>query len=327
MDPTRRLQPGDIRTSRQIYDDGECLSTLRTRVRTGEVTRLWSGCYIPTAVWESLVPQQRALAVHLACLRRARTPITFCHLSAALTHGLSLLHPPQELHLGGDPKPASAHPRVRTHRVPDAGRIRVTTETGLPATSLERTALDCARSLTELEAWIILDQCAARGITRDALVELAAQRPRAHGLRRARRAIDQMDARSGSPAETLARYRIHQAGLPAPDLQTRVETGRDRYYLDLAWPQLRVAVEVDGRAKYRDYGPTDEALIREREREKRIQNLGWVVLRVGWHELRHRPQVFLMRLAECLLAQQLSRGLPPLDLDALRRRLADLPLT
>lgn len=83
-----------------------------------------------------------------------------------------------------------------------------------------------------------------------------------------------------------------------------------------------MAVEVDGRIKYTDCGPTQEVLIAEREREKRIQNTGWTLRRTGWHEQVRGPRDFLVRLAHCLLAQQLRLGLPPLDLDRVRRRVA-----
>ncbi|WIM70426.1 hypothetical protein [Corynebacterium suedekumii] len=62
-----------------------------------------------------------------------------------------------------------------------------------------------------------------------------------------------------------------------------------------------LVVEVDGEMKYRGaFGVTpDEAIRRERRREKEIQNLGYVVLRISAADLRD-PAGFLTLIADTL---------------------------
>jgi very-short-patch-repair endonuclease len=62
------------------------------------------------------------------------------------------------------------------------------------------------------------------------------------------------------------------------------------YRLDFAWPELKVWVEVDGRAKYGRWlrpgeSPTD-AVLREKLREDAIREAtGWICIRVTWADL------------------------------------------
>lgn len=322
MDPSRIVTAEDIRTAAQARALGTPASALRAAVADGRLTRLWPACYIPTQLWEELPPQQRALAIHYAFHAKTGARITYSHTSAALAHGVSLLRVPQELHLAGDPKPGYRHRSLRTHRLPDVATHRVRTDLDLPAASLEQTALACARTLPMLDALVVLDQLAARHVDLTRLSQLLRTSSGTHGNRQALLAVAAADARAGSPAETLTRWRLREAGLPEPELQIEVRTTRGRSFLDLGWPGLRVAVEVDGRIKYTDCGPTQEVPIAEREREKRIQNTGWTLRRTGWHEQVRGPRDFLVELAHCLLAQQLRLGLPPLDLDRVRRRVA-----
>ncbi|OAX62801.1 hypothetical protein A5N15_04410, partial [Rothia kristinae] len=234
----------------------------------------------PTQLWRSSSAAE-ALAIHYAFHAKTGARIIYSHTSAALAHGISLLRVPQELHLAGDPKPGYRHRSLRTHRLPDVARHRVRTDLDLPATSLEQTALACARTLPMLDALVVLDQLAARRVDLARLAHLLRTSPGTHGNQQALLAVSAADARAGSPAETLTRWRLREAGLPEPELQIEVRTSQGRSFLDLGWPQLRVAVEVDGRIKYTDYGPTQEVLIAEREREKRIQNVGWLIRRTA----------------------------------------------
>lgn len=60
------------------------------------------------------------------------------------------------------------------------------------------------------------------------------------------------DPFSESPGESVARLVVRASGLPAPVTQYRYEDREEgrRYYIDLAWPQLRIAIEFDGFMKY-----------------------------------------------------------------------------
>ncbi|MFP5321979.1 MAG: endonuclease domain-containing protein [Acidimicrobiia bacterium] len=65
------------------------------------------------------------------------------------------------------------------------------------------------------------------------------------------------------------------AGLPTPLAQVWVQAPSGRYRLDLAWPDLRVAIEVDGR-QHAD----PEAVAADAIRDEALRALGWTVIRV-----------------------------------------------
>jgi hypothetical protein len=60
-------------------------------------------------------------------------------------------------------------------------------------------------------------------------------------------------------------------------------------FADFAWPDHGVLGEFDGKGKYlRDLRPGEgpgEALFREKLREDRLRDLGWVVVRLVWSDL------------------------------------------
>jgi hypothetical protein len=65
------------------------------------------------------------------------------------------------------------------------------------------------------------------------------------------------------------------AGLPTPVAQLWVDTPAGRFRLDLAWPDLLVAVEVDGR-QHAD----PDAVVADARRDAALAALGWTVIRV-----------------------------------------------
>ncbi|WP_256939752.1 hypothetical protein [Arthrobacter sp. BF1] len=46
-----------------------------------------------------------------------------------------------------------------------------------------------------------------------------------------------------------------------------------------------MVLEFDGKGKYFDYRPTDEAVFLERKRESALLEAGWVVIRIQWKDL------------------------------------------
>ena len=68
---------------------------------------------------------------------------------------------------------------------------------------------------------------------------------------------------------------IVEAGLPAPVVQHRVEVGGRTYFLDLAYPDRRIAIEVDGFVFHHDRRSFDH----DRERQNDLVTAGWTVLR------------------------------------------------
>ena len=67
--------------------------------------------------------------------------------------------------------------------------------------------------------------------------------------------------------------------------QYELPTGSGLFRADFADPDRRIIIEFDGKAKYSDYGPTDQVLLVERSRENALVEAGWIVLRGKWQHL------------------------------------------
>ena len=75
-----------------------------------------------------------------------------------------------------------------------------------------------------------------------------------------------------------------QQGIPMPELQAWIATrpgAPPDCRVDFLWKDQRVVGEFDGREKYRD--PAEKT--REEERETRLRDLGFVVVRWGWDDV------------------------------------------
>jgi hypothetical protein len=100
------------------------------------------------------------------------------------------------------------------------------------------------------------------------------------------------DGRSESVGETRARYMCWRQGLPAPIPNYPIldEDGVEVARLDLAWPELGVFLEFDGKVKYerlrRPGESASDVVFREKRREDMICRLtGWRCIRIVWADL------------------------------------------
>jgi very-short-patch-repair endonuclease len=73
--------------------------------------------------------------------------------------------------------------------------------------------------------------------------------------------------------------------LPPYEYQWPVDIDGHQHYIDFAYPDVRLAIEVDGYAK-RD---SRQALEHDDARQNRLLRAGWRVLRFTWHNVVHEP--------------------------------------
>ncbi|MFC4012427.1 DUF559 domain-containing protein [Nonomuraea purpurea] len=160
----------------------------------------------------------------------------------------------------------------------------VTKHKGVRLTTMERTALDCARWLPRMEAVAILDQFARKGVDMNALWH------RPLNSWRLRDTLSLVDRGARSPRESWLRIILIEGGLPRPATQIRVNLDDDRSaYLDLGWEEFKVAVEYDGRAHHTS--PIDQQYDADRRDELR---------RHGWRVIAVRRNVIPCQIADLL---------------------------
>jgi very-short-patch-repair endonuclease len=151
-------------------------------------------------------------------------------------------------------------------------------------TTPERTAYDLARWSPQLvERVVALDALAHRGAKLDAVRFLRNRYLGSHGGADIGEAIGLSDARAESPMETRVRVPLVLAGL-RPEVQYPVVVNGRRYRLDLAFPELLIAVEYDG-AKHRLQARARRDLVREAD----LSSAGWRILRFDADVVMWRP--------------------------------------
>lgn len=158
-------------------------------------------------------------------------------------------------------------------------------------TSAERTAFDLARRGTIGEAVARLDALAhATHFKVDDVRAIAEFHRHTRGLRRLDRVLELVDAGAESPQETRLRLLLMRK-FPRPSTQIPVlsPSGYPKYYLDMGWEDIGVAVEYDG-----EHHRTDPKSYRnDIKRMEYIQSVGWIVVRVV---AGNRPKEILARV-------------------------------
>jgi very-short-patch-repair endonuclease len=157
---------------------------------------------------------------------------------------------------------------VRRHVLPEdeivlVGAARVTT----PA----RTAFDLGRVTPVGDAIMGVDALRyGCDVTVDAVRALAYRHPGVRGGGRLPQVLRRSTNLSASPMESRIRVAIEDAALPLPVLQHRVGP----YHLDLAYPELKIAIEYDGREHLKP-----ARALRDLRRQAYLTAEGWTVLR------------------------------------------------
>jgi hypothetical protein len=119
---------------------------------------------------------------------------------------------------------------------------------------------------------------AATGVTPREIIVLATRYAGTKGVKRCRDAVAVMDGGAQSPKETWLRLLLVKAGFPSPQTQIPLLDGAGRTFafLDMGWPEVKIAVEYDG-----DHHRTDRAQYAwDVRRLRMVSQLGWLHIRV-----------------------------------------------
>jgi len=167
---------------------------------------------------------------------------------------------------------------VRVEDVPSAERWRVR---AAAVTSPVRTALDLACRVPLVEAVVGVDALAHRfGFPPHDVIRCAYDHPGRRGAARLPQVVKLARPAAESPMETRIRLAIVLAGLPEPQLQVPVGP----YRLDMAYPELRLGIEYDGREHL------DQArALRDLDRQAYFTARAWRIVRFPKHGVLHEP--------------------------------------
>ncbi|GAC1597123.1 MAG: hypothetical protein NVS3B21_21450 [Acidimicrobiales bacterium] len=266
-------------TIRQLRDEGVTDAPLRTMLSRSELVRRCRGLYAVTGAPVTL-DQSRLAAVlatpHAALSHGAAAGVWGASLLATARPSIIVSHRTSPI-----PKGADLH-RSRTLR-----RTDVVSHGPFPRiTRPARTLLDLARrsgltnqELEDVGADLLLGWPEERARLRTAL--------RSGGPGTARLAMlfgEYLDCGRRPPQPGIERRLlalVRSADLPPPIVHALVDTPMGRLELDLAWPEVLLAVEADS-ARWHS---SPAHLRNDRSRDQALATVGWQCLRVTWEQV------------------------------------------
>jgi len=291
---TAHAEPDGLILRDRVLSSGVDPDQLVTALRTGRLFRVQRGVYGARASQPGPLARARA-----AALSSGVSDAVVSH-TAARVHGLSV-----------PTRPAAEHVTVRR----DQRRIRrrdlhfhgrtlalgdVQVHGGVALTSVARTVFDLCAYLPRLEAVWCADDALRRGLVTAGDLTLAGRR-RLGGRGDAVAAIRiaAADGLAESILETAGRLFLADGGLPLPvaQLEVRDACGQPIARLDGGYPELKLAIEFDGRSVH----SAPEAVFRDRRRQNALESAGWRVLRFTWWDVVHDTPRFVATVRAALL--------------------------
>jgi hypothetical protein len=224
-------------------------------------------------------------------------PAVASSFSAARILGLEFLNPPpEELFV------ASAHPKVHGERrngyvlrsvgLPEH-HVRV--RHGVPITAAARTVVDLSGVLPFKDGVVVADSALRLGrVSMGRLREILGDCRSWSTARRAQQVVAFADKKSGSVLESVSRVVFHEQGLPPPDTQVAIGDEWEQYgEVDFLWELFNVIGEADGLGKYEpdERRSTRDKVRAEKQREERLFEAGYEVVRWGWEEAMDPPRL------------------------------------
>jgi hypothetical protein len=265
---------------------------LRTALRTGTLVPVWP---------RVLVDGKRSLALHTraaAALLTAGRGAVLCGQTAARLHGCSAARTATiHVRLPYD-RWARGHRGIRIHNgvvEPDD----VVDVDGLPVLALDHVVSDLLCDDETRVAIACADQAmalwpeGARPAFAAAVERRIEQRRDRRGTKRAVALLELVDGRAESPPESWLRLMVIEAGFAVPEVQYRILDldGNVVCRPDLAWPELRIALEYDGYESHFYRADRDAA------RDADLARRGWIVVRANVEDIRN-PRRLLDELAK-----------------------------
>lgn len=289
----------------QATGSGLSHEALRSLRRRGLVVRLNRHVYEIAGTPDSR--RKRMLAASLAAGPHA----ALSHSSAAWLHGLFDIEP-QGIEV--------LFPRDRNRRVLPGARVRTsrtfepdrdtTTRGPFHLTDVPRTLCDLAGVLDEAVLRRVVLHTLRHRLTK---VEALAARLGAlgrmaggPGLRSILEECDPQVGRTRSTWEAEALVLVRRAGVAAPVVNLVLEhpDGTPRYELDLAWPHLRFAYELQSRI----YHTLRADALKDERKLAELRDEGWTIEPIPLDLIRHHPHRFVERVRADIRAIILRTG-------------------
>jgi very-short-patch-repair endonuclease len=263
-------------------------------VRSGRWTRLLSGIYLSAEA-----PVTWFTWAHVGVLMGGPGAVLLGESAAAL-RALVPQTLPVWVAIPTGRRCRRSAPNVRVFRVDVPARDRVMVQ-GLPSTSRLRTAVDVAHLMPLVRAQPIVDRMLVRGQVDLAELTATVTASRRVGSASARRLMRSANDLAAAESERMARRLFREAGITGWVANHPVRVlGGSTLKVDLALPRLRIAVEVKG---WVFHSESDRAT----NDDQRVSDLGiagWIVIPVGWLQLKTDPTGVVARVQAAIDARR-----------------------
>lgn len=237
---------------------------------------------------------------------------TLSHTSAALHWGWGVRAVPEIPHvtLPRHRKPSTdLHARCVPHWS-DLSEVEVSGG----VTSVQRTLIDCLRSLPEADALVVADSALREQVTTHADLNALIAPLRGPGVAQARRVARRADGRACNAFESALRAIC--LGVPGLAVTPQVEITDRGFFAqpDLVDRRLRIVIEAESQ---RWHNAERSQLRRDCKRYTALVSRGWLVVRFAWEDVMFHPAYVREELVRLVaLAQELA------ELRSQRRRSA-----
>lgn len=189
-------------------------------------------------------------------------------------------------------------PGVRVHRVA-LDRSAITPHRGLWVTTRAETVLDCLGWLSVGMARTLADRAVQQGwLSLDHVARRLEDQPGRWGNRQIRRLAPHIGDGAAAESERLLQQSLRRAGIGGWVPNLPFMAGGRRFEIDIAFPELKIAIEVDG---YR-YHRADDRFQTDRTKQNALISAGWRVLRFTWADIDDRPAYVIREILHLLAA-------------------------
>jgi len=274
-----------IVTRTELLNAGLSSRQIEGRVEKGLLIRVHKGVYRVGHAAPSIE------ATYLAAVKACGEGAYLCGRAAAHHQGLlpSGRRPPPPVVMCPTERRV---PGVQTKRARTIHPLDVATHRGIPITTVPRTLLDLAATTTEDELARAFHEASVRHrITPSQVLAVIGRHPNAKGAAKLRRVAVGDVKILLSKLESGFRRRLHDADLPLPGTNVRVD---DRY-VDCRWEDPPLTVELDS---YR-FHSSRWAWERDRRRERLARRRG-EYRSYTWSDVFEDPRDMLRELTELL---------------------------
>jgi hypothetical protein len=283
-------------TVKQAAECGLSRQMRTDRLRTGQLVRV--DCHVLRVGGSPVTFESAVLAAVLAAGTGARAS----HRTAAALRTLDGYRP-GVIEISIPRGRTFRRPGIVVHESSDLDRCTAQKIRGIPTTDAARTILDLARRSSDTRLFGAIEsarrssQTSWEGLVKVLLGHARQGRP---GIQRLRRVIAkhiETEELTDSLFEALVLSLFIEHGLPQPVLHHQIVDDRGVFLaeVDLAYPSLMIAIELDG-----EIHRTREVFHRDRPRQNALELRGWTVLRFTWRQLQDEPDLIVRQVRQAI---------------------------